>query len=90
MTVADSLELLGLLRAAGITPSAAYRPGEVCRLLRISQTTLRGLCELAEGSYAKRRDPRALESFRIGFHYRITHTALADWLARNQTFQRSA
>lgn len=85
--VAES-QLQDLIRAAGIEPSAAYRPGEVCRLLRISPTTLRGLCELAEHPDIPNRDSRALESFRIGVHYRITHTALAEWLARNQTFQR--
>ena len=41
-------QLHALLLAEGITPRAVYRPGEVCRLLRICSTTLRQFCELAE------------------------------------------
>lgn len=79
-----------LLRIEGLPDRGAYRPGEVCRLLRISPTTLRQFCELAEHPAVKNPDPRALESFLVGCHHRITKAALVDWLARNQTFQRDA
>lgn len=80
--------LQNLLRAEGLDPRAVYRPGEVCRLLRISPTTLRQFCELAEHPAVPNRDPRALESFLVGCHHRIAHAALVEWLARNQKFQR--
>lgn len=46
-------QLHALLLAEGITPRAVYRPGEVCRLLRISPTTLRQFCELSEHPVVK-------------------------------------
>jgi hypothetical protein len=55
-------QLHALLLAEGITPRAVYRPGEVCRLLRISPTTLRQFCELAEHPAVKNADPRTLDS----------------------------
>ncbi len=81
-------QLAALLRAEVIEARAVYRPGEVCRLLRISPTTLRQFCELAEHPAVKNPDPRALDSFLVGCHHRISHAALVEWLARNQTFQR--
>ena len=80
--------LQALLRAEGIAARAVYRPGEVCRLLRISPTTLRQFCDLAEHPAVPHPDPRALDSFLVGCHRRISHSAIMDWLARNQTFQR--
>ena len=77
-----------LLQAEGLPDRGVYRPGEVCRLLRISPTTLRQFCELAEHPAVKNPDPRALDSFLVGGHHRISHAALVDWLMRNQTFQR--
>ena len=81
-------ELATLLEASGVRRQAVYRPGEVCRLLRISRTTLLSLCALAEHPEARRTDPRGLASFLVGCHHRITHTALVDWLARNQRNQQ--
>ena len=77
-----------LLQAEGVPDRGVYRPGEVCQLLRISPTTLRQLCELAEHPAVQNPDPRALESFLVGCHHRISRAALVDWLVRNQTFQR--
>ena len=77
-----------LLRAEDLDPRAVYRPGEVCRVLRISPTTLRQFCELAEHPAVPNHDPRALESFLVGCHHRISHAALVDWLMRNQKFER--
>ena len=81
-------QLHALLLAEGIAPRAVYRPGEVCRLLRISPTTLRQFCELSEHPAVKNADPRALDSFLVGCHHRIAHAALVEWLVRNQKFQR--
>ena len=83
-------QLQTLLRAEGLPDRGVYRPGEVCRLLRISPTTLRQFCELAEHPAVKNPDPRALDSFLVGCHHRISHAALVDWLMRNQTFQRES
>lgn len=80
--------LRDLLEVEGIEARAVYRPGEVCRLLRISPTTLRQFCDLAEHPAVQNPDPRALESFLVGCHHRIRHAALVEWLVRNQTFQR--
>ena len=80
--------LQNLLRAEGLPDRGVYRPGEVCRLLRISPTTLRQFCELAEHPAVKNPDPRALASFLVGCHHRISRTALVEWLVRNQTWQR--
>ncbi|MCB1918643.1 MAG: helix-turn-helix domain-containing protein [Candidatus Competibacteraceae bacterium] len=79
-----------LLAAEGLPDRGVYRPGEICRLLRISPTTLRQFCELAEHPAVRNPDPRALQSFKVGCHHRIAHAALVEWLARNQTFQRDA
>ena len=81
-------QIHALLLAEGIAPRAVYRPGEVCRLLRISPTTLRQFCELSEHPAVKNADPRALNSFLVGCHHRIAHAALVEWLVRNQKFQR--
>lgn len=81
-------QLEQLIRAEGLEVRGAYRPGEVCRILRISGNTLRFLCELAEHPDVQNRDPRALDSFLAGCHHRIRHTALVDWLERNQKFMR--
>ena len=81
-------QLHALLLAEGIAPRAVYRPGEVCQLLRISPTTLRQFCELAEHPAVKTADPRALDSFLVGCHHRIAHAAPVEWLVRNQKFQR--
>ena len=83
-------QLQELLDQAGITPAPVYRPGEVCRLLKISPTTLRQLCTLAEHPAVRNPNPRALESFLVGCHHRIRHAALLSWLVRNQTFQRES
>ena len=76
-----------LLVTAHMEPKPVYRPGEVCRLLRISPTTLLKLFELAEHPTLN-QSPHALQSFRIGCHHRIAHQELADWLVRNREFQR--
>ena len=81
-------QLHALLQAEGLEVRGAYRPGEVCRLLRISPTTLRQFCELAEHPAVTPSEPCALDSFLVGCHHRIAHAALVDWLARNQSFMR--
>ena len=83
-------QLDALLQGEGIARQSVYRPGEVCRLLRITRPTVLALCALAEHPQSGRVDPRALESFLVGTHHRIPHTALVDWLARNQAYQRMA
>ena len=69
-------QLADLLRASGIPRSGVYRPGEVCRLLRISRTTLLQLCALREHPAVGHPNPRGLGSFLVGCHHRIPHEAL--------------
>ena len=83
-------QLEALLRATGIPRSGVYRPGEVCRLLRISRSTLLGLCARAEHPAVRGADPRGLAAFLVGCHHRITHEALVDWLGRNQQYERES
>ena len=73
-------QLLALLRAEGLPVRGVYRPGEVCRLLRISPTTLRQFCELTEHPSVRNPDPHALASFLVGCHHRVSKDALVDWL----------
>ena len=80
--------LPSLLRDAGIDSAGVYRPGEVCRLLRISRTTLLNLCGLADHPDTTNKDPRGLPSFKVGSTHRITHDALVEWLNRNQSYER--
>ncbi len=88
MSQAAEMQINALLEAERIERRAVYRPGEVCRLLRISPTTLRQLCELAEQPESSCKPPQSLESFKIGCHRRIKHTTLVKWLARNQSMER--
>ena len=83
-------QLDALLRATGIPRSGVYRPGEVCRLLRISRTTLLQLCALREHPAVGHPNPRGLGSFLVGCHHRIPHEALVEWLGRNQQYERES
>ena len=83
-------QLDALLRATGIPRSGVYRPGEVCRLLRVSRTTLLQLCALREHPAVGHPNPRGLGSFLVGCHHRIPHEALVEWLGRNQQYERES
>ncbi len=83
-------QLADLLRATGIPRQGVYRPGEVCRLLRISRTTLLQLCALREHPAVGHPNPRGLGSFLVGCHHRIPHEALVEWLGRNQQYERES
>ena len=87
MSQAAEMQMNALLDAERIELRAVYRPSEVRRLLGISPTTLRQLCELAEQPESSFRPPQSLESSRIGCHRRIEHTTLVNWLARNQSME---
>ncbi len=83
-------QLEALLRATGIPRQGVYRPGEVCRLLWISRSTLLQLCARGEHPAVRGADPRGLAAFLVGCHHRITHEALVDWLGRNQQYERES
>ncbi|MBK8640271.1 MAG: helix-turn-helix domain-containing protein [Chromatiaceae bacterium] len=83
-------QLAALLRATGIPRSGVYRPGEVCRLLRISRSTLLQLCAQREHPAVGHPTPRGLGSFLVGCHHRIPHEALVEWLGRNQQYERES
>ena len=83
-------QLDALLRATGIPRQGVYRPGEVCRLLRISRTTLLQLCALRGHPAVGQPNPRGLGSFLVGCHHRIPHEALVEWLGRNQHYERES
>ena len=64
------------LQAEAITARAVYRPGEGCRLPRVSPTMLQPFRALAEHPTVSPRDPHALDSFWVGCHHRMVHAAL--------------
>jgi hypothetical protein len=72
-----------ILRTKAVPGQRVCRPGEVCRLLRISRATLLSLCVLAEHPEARaaiRSVSRLFGSLLVGRHRRITDAALV----RNQ------
>ncbi len=64
--------------------------GQFAALLRISRSTLLGLCAMGEHPAVRGADPRGLAAFLVGCHHRITHEALVDWLGRNQQYERES
>ena len=82
--------LLGqMLQAAGIEAAPVYRPGQVQRVLDVSEHTFRDYCNAWEPPQVQGRDPRGLECYFVGGHRRIPHHALIDWLVRNNGYTRN-
>lgn len=79
-------QLESMLADAGVARAAIYQPGEVQRILCISNSSFRRYCELWEpGAHC---DQYGLESIKLATHRRVTHQALVDWVSRNHTYQR--
>ena len=78
-----------MLETGRIAVSSAYTPGEVCAVLRISDRLFRQLCDCWEPRDIVSRRPEGLESYRAGKDRRVPHHALVEWLARNNSYERS-
>ncbi|MCF8112785.1 MAG: DNA-binding protein [Desulfotignum sp.] len=88
-TAARQLE--NLLTLTRIPRKGSYAPGEVCRILGISSTTLWRKTEKFDLDPNTRRPmyPDALDSYKVGFHKRVTYAELVSYLARNRTYTRN-
>jgi hypothetical protein len=79
-------QLRQMLADAGIEQQPTYQPGEVQKILCISNTSFRRFCELWEPG--RQCDHHGIESFRLATHRRVTHQALVDWIRRNHSYER--
>lgn len=75
-----------MIADAGLSRQAVYLPGDVQRILCISNTSFRRFCELWEPG--GKCDRYGLESFRLSTHRRVTHQALVEWVERNHSYER--
>jgi len=78
--------LTQMMADAGIRRQAIYQPGEIQRILCISNSSFRRFCDLWEPGGAC--DKYGLESIRLQTHRRVTHQALLDWVERNHSYER--
>lgn len=78
--------LENMIADAGLARQAVYLPGDVQRILCISNTSFRRFCELWEPGDTC--DRYGLESFRLSTHRRVTHQALVEWVERNHSYER--
>lgn len=90
MTRDDSEKLLrDMLAAAGLPVRGSYRPGEVCAILGISESTFwRLLANYERDEKGALRRPDCLDSFTLSLNRRVTFTELAEFITRNNTYQR--
>lgn len=80
-------KLRDILSAVGLPVKASYRPGEVCRILSITEPTFYNLINRYEpGSDGHPIHPVSLDSYRVS-HYRVTFAELARFLERNNTWR---
>jgi hypothetical protein len=87
----DAAKILeGMLCAAGLPVRASYRPGEVCRVLGISERTFWYLTERYEISPATGSPlrPDSLDSYLLSCHRRVRFAELAAFIERNNTYER--
>ena len=90
MTRDDSEKLLReMLAAAGLPVRGSYRPGEVCAILGIGDRTFWSLIQRYErDERGTLRRPDCLDSFTLANNRRVTFTELAEFLTRNNSYQR--
>ena len=79
-----------LIQALGLPIKGSYQPGEVCKILGISKRTFFRMtneyeCDLETGSPL---NPGMLDSFRTLGQKRVLITELADYLDRNNTYEK--
>lgn len=79
-----SVDVDKLLTVAQLPKKPCYRPQDIQTLLNISYTMFVTMCDNWEPSEVRNRDPRGLESYRVGTHRRIPHHALVEWIAINR------
>lgn len=83
-------KLLGMLRAAGLKKKPSYTPGEVQALLGCSASTYWRLLARYERDpqTGHLKHPDCLDSYMLQRTRRVRYDELADYLARNNTFER--
>lgn len=81
--------LRDMLAAAGLPVRGSYRPGEVCAILGISESTFwRLLANYERDERGNLRRPDCLDSFTLSLNRRVTFTELSEFLSRNNSYQR--
>ena len=78
-----------LIRAVGLPIRGSYRPGEVCKILGISNRTFFRMTNGYERDpgTGKPLNPGMLDSFRTLGQKRVRFNELADYLDRNNTYE---
>lgn len=87
----ESIELTKqMIQASGFPIRGGYRPGEVCKILGISQRTFWRMTNEYERDprSGKPLKPETLDSFRTLGQKRVRFNELADYLARNNTYEK--
>lgn len=79
-------EMIGVAKLA-IRPN--YRPNEVCLILGISDRTFwRYTDSYEQDEYGRPKHPASLDSYLLRRERRVSYQELANFLARNQTWER--
>ncbi|WP_028314683.1 helix-turn-helix domain-containing protein [Desulfatibacillum aliphaticivorans] len=84
------MQLKGMLDVAKIPAKPSYTPGDVCRILGISDRTFRRRANTYEPgpSETTPMDPECIDTYSTGGHKRVRHDELVAYLIRNQTYAR--
>ncbi|RJP85888.1 MAG: DNA-binding protein [Desulfobacteraceae bacterium] len=77
------------IQAAGFPVQGSYRPGEVCKILGISERTFSKMTNSYEPDPETGGpvNPGTLDSFRTLGQKRVRFNELASYLARNNTYE---
>ena len=78
-----------MIRASGLPIRGSYRPGEVCKILGISEKTFTRMTNSYERDpkTGKPVKPGTLDSFRTLGQKRVRFNELMDYLDRNNTYE---
>lgn len=83
-------KLKGMLAAAQLPRKASYNPGEVCKILGISESTFwRLLNQYERDERGNLRRPDCLDSTKLTSHRRVTFDELVAFLYRNNSYERA-
>lgn len=76
-----------MLAVANINIKSSYKPGEIQKLLSMSNSTFQVICDEWEPAHIANGITRGLESYRIGNERRVPYHALVEWLGRNSSYE---
>jgi hypothetical protein len=84
-------KLLGMLQVAELPKKPSYHPGEVCKILDISDRTFWRLVENYEPDEVTKNPikPYTLDSYTLARSRRVRYAALVLFLSRNNTYERT-